>query len=235
MSAPALRSVLALVLGLTCIAEGAANEALSAQEAGQWLQRVADSARRLTYEGKFVFQQGDVLQTMYVVSRASGGQKHTQLVTLDGTPRELLCREGETLIVTHEGGAPRVERRPGSRHFPDLLPANAAVLVNWYSVRWGENDRVAGLDCRWLELAPRDVYRWRHELCVEKDSLLPLKAVMVNEAGRPLQQYAFTEVTIGTGVRPAAPQRSLPAVEPPPLRASTADMLTLRQLPPGYT
>ncbi len=207
---------------------------LPAQEAGAWLQRVADSARRLNYEGKFVFQQGDSMQTMRIVSRAVGPQKETQLFALDGTPREVVCRGGESLILTTEGGVVRTERRPSTRHFPDLLPVNANVLVNWYSVRMGEMDRVAGLECRWLVLVPRDAFRWGYHLCVEKDSALPLKAMMVNDAGRPLQQYAFTEIRIGGNTRPASNARAQASAEPT-ARAQATEVITVRQLPPGYT
>lgn len=207
---------------------------LPAQEAGVWLQRVADSARRLNYEGKFVFQQGGSMQTLRIVSRAVGPHKETQLFALDGTPREVVCRGGESLIVTTEGGVVRTERRPSSRHFPDLLPVNAAALVNWYAVRLGEMDRVAGLECRWLVLAPRDAYRWGHHLCVEKDSALPLKAMMVNEVGKPLQQYAFTEIRFGGNPRPASHARAQATAEPA-VRTPTTEVITVRQLPPGYT
>ncbi|MFN3594523.1 MAG: MucB/RseB C-terminal domain-containing protein [Thiobacillaceae bacterium] len=207
---------------------------LPAQEAGAWLQRVADSARRLNYEGKFVFQQGDSMQTMRIVSRVVGPYKETQLFALDGTPREVVCRGGESLVVTTEGGVVRTERRPSTRHFPDLLPVNANALVNWYSVRVGEMDRVAGLECRWLVLVPRDAFRWGYHLCVEKDSALPLKAMMVNDAGRPLQQFAFTEIRIGSNTRPASNARAQAPAEPA-TRAQATEVITVRQLPPGYT
>lgn len=207
---------------------------LPAPEAGAWLQRVADSARRLNYEGKFVFQQGDSMQTLRIVSRAVGSQRETHLFALDGAPREVICRQGESLVVTTEGGVVRTERRPSTRHFPDLLPANPTTLVNWYSVRVGEMDRVAGLECRWLILLPRDAFRWGYHLCVEKDSALPLKAVMVNDAGRPLQQYVFTEIRIGSNTRPATSAR-VPAPAGPAARAQAAEVIAVRQLPPGYT
>lgn len=217
-----------------CLVETALALDLPAQEASAWLQRVADSARRLSYEGKFVFQQGDSMQTLRIVNRSTGPLKETQLFALDGTPREVVCRQGESLVVTTEGGVVRTERRPSSRHFPDLLPTNASVLVNWYGVRLGEMDRVAGLECRWLVLFPRDAFRWGYHLCVEKDSALPLKAMMVNDTGKPLQQYAFTEIRIGGNARPANPPRAQTAAEQT-ARAPVAEAITVRQLPPGYT
>ncbi len=210
-----------------------ATEALSGQEAAVWLQKVADSARRLSYEGKFVFQHGDIMQTMQVINRSAGPLKESVLISLDGNRREVVCRQGESLSLVPEGDGVRTQRRWSDRHFPDLLPANAAALTNWYSVRLGEMDRVAGLDCRWLELTPKDAFRWGFHLCAERLSHLPLKAVMVNEAGRPLLQYSFTEVRIGATPRTGALPRGLPA-DGKLGGAGPVAAIAVRQLPPGF-
>ncbi len=217
------------------LAAGAlAAQPLPNQEAALWLQRMADSARRLSYEGVFVFNQGDVMHTLHIVNRGTGPLKESLLTSLDGNRREVICRQGESLSLVAEGGGVRTERRLNSRHFPDLLPANAASLTNWYAVRLGEMDRVAGLDCRWLQLTPKDAYRWGYVLCAESASHLPLKAMMVNEAGRPLLQYAFTEVRIGTSPRAGNPSRNLRSTDPL-ARGVPTEPVTVRQLPPGYT
>lgn len=214
-----------------------ATQTLPGQEAAALLQRMADAARRLSYEGVFVFQHGDAMQTLHVVNRPAGPLKESRLVAMDGVPREVYCRQGESVSVVSEGGVQRTDRRPSSRHFPDLLPANAALLANWYAVRLGDAERVAGLDCRRVELAPKDAYRWGYVLCAEKDSSLPLKAAMVNEAGKPLLQYAFAEVHIGSQLRgntQGAQQKIVPGpVEP--MRAVSSEVITVRQLPPGFT
>jgi sigma-E factor negative regulatory protein RseB len=220
---------------LLCLASlGAqAAEPLPPAEAAAWLQRMADASRRLAYEGVFVFQHGDsAMQSLRVANRPVASGKDSRLTAMDGLQREVRCTQGGSLSLLTEGGQVRAERRLNSRHFPDLLPANAAALANWYSVRLGEASRVAGLDCQEVQLEPRDAYRWGYLLCAEKNTALPLKAVMVNEAGHTLMQYRFAEIRLGAPPKNvAAPLPEMPAAA----RPVATESVGVRSLPPGFT
>jgi len=206
---------------------------MPAAEAAQWLQRMADASRQLAYEGVFILGNGDRMQSLQVVNRPAGKGKDSRLVVLDGQQREVRCTRNESVSVEGSGPSMRFERRLGSRHFPDILPERASALAEWYAVRLGANDRVGGLDCRQVELVPKDRYRWGYVICAETKTFLPLKAVMVNEAARPLMQYAFAEVRIG-----ATPQGAASAGDgavASNARPVREDVIKVGQLPPGYT
>lgn len=221
-----------LLLGLASLAAQAADP-LPAAEAAAWLQRMADASRRVAYEGVFIYQHGDAtMQSLRISNRPVASGKDSRLTALDGLPREVRCTQEGSLSLLTEGGQVRAERRLNSRHFPDLLPANAASLANWYAVRLGEASRVAGLDCQEVELEPRDAYRWGYLLCAEKDTALPLKAVMRNESGQPLMQYRFAEIRLGALSRNSPPP--LPEM-PAAVRPVAAESLAVRNLPPGYS
>ncbi|TCS70432.1 MucB/RseB-like sigma(E) regulatory protein [Sulfuritortus calidifontis] len=217
-------------IGLVCLVAG---QVWAAPDPADWLQNVAEAPRRLSYEGVFVFQHGDTMQTVQIVNRPAGSGKESRLTLLDGVPREVLCSKAESISLSTSDGQTKLERRLNSRHFPDLLPAQAERLLAWYELKPGKMARVAGLDCRQLELVPKDRYRWGYVLCAEKGTDLPLKAVMVNERGQPLMQYAFTEVQIGRAREPAMPKLSAKAMAEAPAQAS-GDTLRLKQLPPGF-
>jgi sigma-E factor negative regulatory protein RseB len=209
-----------------------AADPLPPNEAAAWLQRMADSARRIPYEGVFVFRQGQDLHTLSVANRPVGQSNETLLKALDGMQREVRCTQNGSVAVTSEGAQVRMEKRLSKRHFPDLLPTNAATLANWYAVKLGEMARVAGLDCTQVELAPKDAFRWGYVLCAEKNSALPLKAVMVNEAGLPLMQFSFAELKLGAAPRIAPmPLPEMPAAA----RPVASERVTVTTLPPGYT
>lgn len=221
---------------LLLVAYGAqAADPLPPDAAAGWLQRMADASRHLAYKGVFVFQHGDApVQSLLVTNRPVGSGKDSSLKAMDGAPREVRCSPGMSISRLTEGGQIKVERRLNSRHFPDLLPANAASLVNWYEVKLGDIARVAGLDCRQVELEPKDAYRWGYVLCADKDTALPLKAVMVNEAGHPLMQYAFAEIKFGPM------SKASPAPVPAPNVSDAAqpvatERVDVRNLPPGFT
>ena len=205
-------------------------------EAAAWLQKMADAARRTAYEGVFVVRQGDSMRTLSISNRPAGQSNESRLTAMDGNPREVRCSESGAVTVMAEGSQIKMEKRLSRRHFPDLLPADPLALSNWYEVRLGGTARVAGLDCRDVELLPRDAFRWGYVLCAEKNSGLPLKAVLVNGEHAPLMQYAFAEIKLGTSgatlkalARPAA----LPEMPEAGHRVE-AERVVATTLPPGY-
>lgn len=220
----------ALLLALS-VGGAWAGEPLPAGEAASWLQRMADAARQQAYEGVFILGQGSKMLTFRVANRPAGGGKESRLVLLDGQEREIRCSRGGSIGLVGRGADRQWERRPSSRHFPDLLPENAAELARWYGVRLGEVTRVGGLDCREVALVPKDQYRWGYTLCAAEGSYLPLKAVMNNEDGVPLMQYAFAEVRLG---RAGAPQ-ARPVTPPADIQPLQVESVQARQLPPGFS
>jgi len=217
-------------LALATLATVAHAEApLPGSEGAAWLQRMADASRQLAYEGVFVLSQGDRIQTLMVANRPSGNGKESRLVIMDGQLREVRCQHSESISLVSDGAVTQFEQRSGTRHFPDLLPGNAAALAEWYALRLSGKDRVGGHDCQRVDLVPKDRYRWGYQLCVDKKTALPLKAVVVNESGQPMMQYAFAEVRIGSLPRPAPLQPAATTI-----RATPGDVVDVRQLPPGF-
>ena len=91
-----------------------------------------------------------------------------------------------------------VERRPNFRGFPALMPVSFADLAQNYAVRAGGAGRVADTACQSLTLDPRDALRYGHQLWIEPNSGLLLKASLVNRQGQVLESFAFTQVSIGS-------------------------------------
>jgi sigma-E factor negative regulatory protein RseB len=221
-----------------------AADPLAPPDAAAWLQRMSDAARRVAYEGVFVMQHGPAIQTLSIINRPAsaakegGAERESRLASMDGAQREIRCSQTGSISRITVGGQVRMEKRLNSRYFPDLLPPNAAPLVNWYAIKLGEMARVAGLDCRQVEVKPKDAYRWGYVLCADKDSGLPLKAVMVNEAGLPLMQYAFAEIHIGGAPRIEAQSRldnwSIPT-PPAATHPIGVETVSIKNLPPGFT
>jgi len=219
-----------LLLCATCAQAGSP---LSQADAAAWLQKMADASRHLSYEGVFVMRQGDTMQTLSVSNRPTAQGYESLLTALDGSQREVRCSQSGAVTVMADGSQIKVEKRLNHRHFPVLLPANPLPLLNWYEVRLGDTARVAGLDCRNVEMQPRDAFRWGYVLCAEKDSGLPLKAMVVNGSSQPLMQSAFAEVKLGAAPRlGAAP--ALPAM-PEAARQVETEQVVAKNLPPGFT
>jgi sigma-E factor negative regulatory protein RseB len=221
------------LLALTALAPAFchAADALSTEAAATWLQKVADASRHMGYEGVFVFQHGGHSQTLMVSNRPSGANMENRMLTLDGKKREVRCTQQASVTLVVNGTQLRLEKRLNKRHFPDLLPDNAAPLANWYEVKPVGPDRVAGRDCTNVEIAPKDAFRWGYILCTDKNTDFPLRAVMINDAGQALMQYSFAELKLGT--MPKVDTRPMPSV--PDAATPVADgRIEVRGLPPGF-
>ncbi len=222
---------------LLCAAGAQGAQPLSQAEAASWLQKMADAARRTAYEGVFVVRQGDTMQSLSINNRPAGQSNESRLTALDGDLREVRCSQTGAVTLVSDGNQVRMEKRLSRRHFPDLLPANPQALANWYDVRLGEYARVAGLDCRNVEMLPKDAFRWGYILCAEKESGLPLKIVLVNAGNQPLMQYSFAEIKLGSSAYAAKPPpRPAPLPEmPESAHPVETEQITAKSLPPGYT
>src|SRR5690606_13344712 len=96
-------------------------------------------------------------------------------------------------VIADRSGAPR--------SFPARLPTALNRITENYRVSTGPVSRVAGFDAQLILLDPRDELRYGHMLWADVQSGLLLKARMVDEHGTAIEQFMFSDVRIGDGVR----------------------------------
>lgn len=170
----------------------------AAERAHDWLTRMHDAARRLSYDGTFVFQQGRQLELLRVVHQSEGGRVRERLVSLNGTPREIV-RDDETVLcfLPDESSVVVEHRKAGTRSFPALLPERAAELEQSYLFELGPRARVVGRMAQVVVVKPRDALRYGYRLWADTETGLLLKADLVDARGETLEQFMFTQLTIG--------------------------------------
>jgi sigma-E factor negative regulatory protein RseB len=194
---PAIAISIACFLGATAAAH--ATESANSGETLAWLKKMAAASRQLNYSGTIVYQHGGHVETSRVVHyvNAAGGE-FEKLETLDGPPREVIRSNEQVTCYLPTAKVVLIEQRnKNAQHFPALLPESVAGLTDSYTVRNEGVDRVAGHECQWITLAPRDNLRYGRSFCAELTSGLPLRARTLNEKGDTVESFAFTEVTLG--------------------------------------
>jgi sigma-E factor negative regulatory protein RseB len=176
-----------------------AEPALSGQQddALMLLNRLSTAARKLSYTGTFVYQNGTHSESSRIIHFVDGGNELERLEVLDGSPREVVRDNDEVKCYLPDSHLVIVERRSHRRDFPALLPIGMADLADHYVLRTGTSARVAGFDSRSVLIEPRDEYRYGHKFWVHVDSGLLLKAGMFDEHGEILESFAFTQLQIG--------------------------------------
>jgi sigma-E factor negative regulatory protein RseB len=194
-----VRSLCVLAVSALCAALPAQADPVRQVEQG-WLQTLAFAAHQTEYSGTFVYQHGNHVETSRIVHLVDGGGEYEHLESLDGPHREIIRSNGQTWCVLGEQRSVRVEKGNGRRTFPDLLPDQITALNQNYQIREAERARVAGFETQAIVFQPRDGLRYAHKMWAHLDSGLLLKSVMLDEKGTPVEQYAFTQLTVGGNI-----------------------------------
>ncbi|HZN23339.1 MAG TPA: MucB/RseB C-terminal domain-containing protein [Burkholderiales bacterium] len=192
-----MRVWLVLVLGMAGAAKAA--DAGNAGEGLSWLKKMAAASRQLNYSGTIVYQHRNHVETSRIVHYVNpAGGEFEKLETMDGPPREVVRSNDHVICYLPNVKTVLIEERNRSaRNFPALVPESLGGITESYAIRKGEVDRVAGHDCQWILLEPRDEMRYGRRFCAELGSGLPLRAHTLNEKGEPLESFAFSQLTMG--------------------------------------
>jgi sigma-E factor negative regulatory protein RseB len=182
-------------VGLACFLALSASFA-HAQDALDWLQRMNQAAKTLNYTGVFVYQSRGRSETSKVTHLADASGEHERLETLDGAPREVV-RNNEEVLCYLPAERLVVVDKAGVGRFPERLVARPSTLGENYMVRLGEVGRVAGREAQLILLLPRDEMRYGYQLWADTSTGLLLKARMVGDSSDVIEQFAYTELSLG--------------------------------------
>ena len=141
---------LALV-GLTLAAPLAAGDT-----ARSWLDRMSAAMNQMTYQGTFVYIQGDEMETMRITHVSGADGVRERLVSLSGDTREVF-RDGEGVRWSlGKEGAVLADSGFTRSFFPALPPDFAGTAGKSYDFKMGEETLIAGHRARHIEVLPRD-------------------------------------------------------------------------------
>ena len=174
-----------------------------------WLNRAASAAKQLNYSGVYVYHHGEHVEVLRVSHRADANGEFEKIEVLDGSPRHFLRLNSDVYCHLSDGKSVRLERNAAKRFFPALLPEQPASLLNYYNVRLGGTERVAGRPTQVVTLEPRDGYRHSFNLWLDKSTGLPLKSRIVSSNGGMVSMYVFSEIQIGQAPDPRLFQNDL--------------------------
>jgi sigma-E factor negative regulatory protein RseB len=161
-----------------------------------WLKTMALAARQADYSGVFVYQSGGRVEMSRITHVSDADGEHERLESIGDSKRELI-RDNDQVWLYTDGHKVRVENRQIKRAFPALLPEQLSLLKENYSVSQAEEDEVAGYHAHAVVFMPRDNLRYARKMWAHSDSGLLLKAVVLDDRGYVIEQYAFMQVDIG--------------------------------------
>ncbi|MDD2685533.1 MAG: MucB/RseB C-terminal domain-containing protein [Gallionella sp.] len=170
-----------------------------AQVGLDWLKTVAFAAHQTDYSGTFVYQYDNRVETSRITHVTLDDGEYERLERLDGPKREIIRHHGQVWsFMNHK--MVQMNSSSGKGIFPALLPEQLAVLSANYTPKSGAVERIAGYNAQLISFQPKDTLRYVKKVWAHTDSGLPLKFAVVNEQGKTVEQYAFTELKIGDGI-----------------------------------
>jgi sigma-E factor negative regulatory protein RseB len=178
----------------------AAMPAARAEEAAAWLARAAAAAQQQNYVGTIVYQHGGHVETSRLVHLFEQGSEFEKLVNLDGPAREVIRSNGEVRCYYPDARIVRVEPRTFRNAFPSLSAQQQAALSDYYHFRMAERGRVAGIETQAWVFEPKDGLRYGHKFWADPVSGLLVKARIFDERNEVVEQFAFTEISIGVKI-----------------------------------
>ncbi len=167
----------------------------------EWLDRISRSARELPYSGVFVHQTAEGASTSRIAHLVDKqGVEHEKLELMDGPLTEIIRRNDEMTCYKPESRTVSIDRRATGRFFPSLISGSARSIAENYQVRLGNIERIAGFDCQWVILEPKDAMRYMQKLCAELGTGLLLRAKLVNNRKQLVEQFMFTQLDVSRSV-----------------------------------
>ncbi|HUL65904.1 MAG TPA: MucB/RseB C-terminal domain-containing protein [Burkholderiaceae bacterium] len=163
----------------------------------EWLQAIQNAAQRSNYSGTIYYQQGGEVRSSRIVHQFDGTVAYQRVQMLDGERREYVRKGDAVQCLLPDAKRVIIEKRPIGGNFPALSTSAPEDILRFYSLRRGPIDRVADLECRVIELEPKDADRYGYRLWVERATGLLLRAQMLKAREEVIEQVAFTEVRIG--------------------------------------
>ncbi|MBK9160589.1 MAG: MucB/RseB C-terminal domain-containing protein [Nitrosomonadales bacterium] len=161
-----------------------------------WLQTVAFAGHQTDYSGVFVYQYGNRVETSRITHVVETDGEYEKLESLDGPKREIVRHHGQVWVYDNHKMV-QVDSRHGRGRFPSLLPEQLSALSGNYRVKEDGMQRVAGYNAQVILFQPRDSLRYSHKIWAHTDSGLLLKAAVLDDMSRVIEQYAFTQLKIG--------------------------------------
>lgn len=210
-------------------------------DARQWLERMIQAARNLSYEGTFVYIQGQTVEAMHIIHANSPGEGERQrLVSLNGPPREVLVVDGMVVCLLPQqqvtfGGA-GFKRSP----FPVSLPQELDRLEAHYRFHIVGDDRTAGLDTRVIAILPLDDLRYGYRLWLDRASGMVLRSALVDENDTVIEQLMFTRLQLHPPIDKTllSPPESVRVSTAPGAQSAGETVAqspwTVGRLPPGF-
>ena len=185
-----------------------AGQAAAGEGARQWLDAMSAALQTLDYDGTFVYLHDDKLETMRIVHQLSEGGEKERLVSLTGSPREVLRDDRVVTCIMPDNKSVMIGMSRPRTPFPEV-PKDLDSLSRYYHLEDAGEDRMTGYVTRLIKIKPKDALRYGYRFWIDTNTRMLIKFDLTGAKGRAIEQVMFTSLEIGKGISAEALKPSL--------------------------
>jgi sigma-E factor negative regulatory protein RseB len=160
----------------------------------EWLARMHEAAKKRTYMGTFVVSSGGFMTSAKIWHVCEGNQQMERVDMLSGSPRSTFRHNDEVVTFMPERKVVLHEKRDSPGAFPQFLQTTDSRISDFYTMRTGGVERVAGVEADIVTLLPKDTLRFGYRVWTERKRGLVVKLQTLDVDGKVLEQAAFSEL-----------------------------------------
>jgi len=189
----------------------AASLAVCAEDPRGWLGRMERALATRNYQGIFVHEHDGQTETLKIVHRVRGSDVIERIVSLDGSGREVIRRNGELTAYFPDRRVVLVERGPEQGLLLTELLRLDSTSSQIYRIGAEPAARVSGRTAHVIAVAPCDDLRYGYRVWIDDSSAMPLKTQLLTSSGHVVEQLVFTELSLPARIPDAALQAAVMA------------------------
>ena len=185
-----------------------AGQVFAEGSARQWLDSMSNALQSLNYDGTFVYLHDGKLETMRIVHQASEQGEQERLVSLTGSPREVLRDDKVVTCIMADSKSVMVGKSRPRSPFP-MVPEDLDSLSRYYQLQDVGEDRIAGHMTRVVTITPRDHFRYGYRFWIDSANYMLLKSDLTGVDGEAIEQVMFTHINVSERLSTLALQPTL--------------------------
>jgi len=178
------------------------------ESARQWLDNMSTALQSLNYDGTFVYLHDGTLESMRIVHQAGEHGEQERLVSLTGSPREVLRDDKAVTCIMADSKSVTVGQSRPRPPFP-VVPDDLDQLSRYYRLQVLGEDRMAGHMTQVVAITPKDRFRYGYRFWIDTGNYLLLKSDLTGADGVAIEQVMFTRLDVSDELSVVALQPSL--------------------------
>ncbi len=169
---------------------------VSAGPAMDWLAKMADAMRNLSYQGNFVYIHENQLESMSIFHIKNESGEKERLLSLNGEAREVIRDDKNLTCIWPSSKKVVIDNSRQNAFSPLFIPEDIARIGRHYEINLAGKDRVANHDAVVIRIIPRDQFRYGLKLWINANNGLLLRSNLINERNEVVEQVMFTNIEL---------------------------------------